>query len=355
MSLPIEQLIKHLLKEDLTTISEFLGYTTDSYENLEEKIEEVAIQMPEEELTHFFEKYNIDPYDPNERQQNCKYAFCYMGKKHNQTYCRHDRESKNEGESYVTNEQCDECPHFKSKFIEYPIQVNKINTEKFNNTGMHQTGTLVAIQPCGKEYKNKTYLGIYLGNLPYGPHVSYNEERKELSVKGFYNPAIYVFELKKIIFGMESWWQTLQSIDDFKEITKEDIENQPYVKMLRQINHESKPEPTHDDTKTVKVHVSMDIDCPAKNEEKLRRYLDHHIEYLVDLDNNMDVIKSIYNVKAYTDKKNDDSIKLMLLRSLIDDVLKTEPSDEELENKDDVLELYEEIHNLKQTFDNLDD
>lgn len=355
MSLRLELLTQHLLKEDLATISEFLGYTTDSYDNLKEKIEEVTAQMPDEELTPFFEKYGIDPYDPNERQQNCRHAFCYMGKKHNQTYCRHDRESRNEGESYVTNEQCNECQHFKSKFIEYPIQVNKINAERFDNTGLHRTGILVAINPCGKEYKNKTYLGIYLGNLPYAPHVSYNEERQELSVKGMQNPAIYVFELKKIIFGMESWWSEIESIDQFKEITKEDIENTPYVKMLRSMAKESATPPKTSEETTI-IHASMDIECPSENEEKLKRFLDHHIEYLVDFDSNQDVIKSISNVTAYNDSKSDNVEKLQILTALVQDILNTEPSDEELEksdNTDELLDIYAEIHNLKEALSNI--
>lgn len=172
-------------------------------------------------------------YQPNERQRKCRYAFCYMGKNHDQTYCRYDRDSREENESYMSNEQCEQCEHYKSKYIEYPITVDKIETKKFDMTGLHETGSLVRISPCGKEYEGKTYLGIYLGDLPHSPYISYTDETRVLNVSAMTNPAIYVFELKKIIFGFESWWQTIDSVDDLKDITDADIENQWYVKLAK--------------------------------------------------------------------------------------------------------------------------
>lgn len=354
MNLPTEMLIQKLLKEDFITISQFVGYPVYSDDNLKEKLKEAAAQMPEENLLEFFEKYGIDPYDPNERQQKCRFAFPYLGPNHNQTYCRYDRinnpENAKEGESYVTNEDCDKCPYYKSKYIEYPIKVNKINYDEFHFDKRRHETMFVAITPCAKEYENKTFLGLYLGDLPCSPTASYNEKCNELTVKAMHNPAIYVFELGKIIFGMQSWWKPLKSLDEFAAITKEDIESQPYMQALRQM---SKPNPPKTNGNTVNLRVTMNIECPAENEEKLRRFLDHHIEYLVDLDNNQDVIKSISNVTCHNiSNPADNGQKLQTAAIIIDDILETEASDDEIGDNEELMDLYAEIHNLHEALRN---
>lgn len=48
------------------------------------------------------------------------------------------------------------------------------------------------------------------------------------------NPAIYVFELKKIIYGCESYWNIIDDPNDFKEITKETLDNVWYVQLLKE-------------------------------------------------------------------------------------------------------------------------
>lgn len=58
-------------------------------------------------------------YKPSERQKNCKNSFPYMGKEMNKTYCRKlMQERKDAGEDdmsvCVSNEQCENCPDYKS-------------------------------------------------------------------------------------------------------------------------------------------------------------------------------------------------------------------------------------------------
>lgn len=50
------------------------------------------------------------------------------------------------------------------------------------------------------------------------------------------NPAIFVPELNKIIWGMECWWSEIESIDKSKAITDKDIENQWYVQLLKSMS-----------------------------------------------------------------------------------------------------------------------
>ena len=49
------------------------------------------------------------------------------------------------------------------------------------------------------------------------------------------NPAIFVPELKKIIYGYESWWGAITNKDDLSDlnISDEDIENTWYVQLLK--------------------------------------------------------------------------------------------------------------------------
>lgn len=148
-------------------------------------------------------------YKPSEKQKNCKYAFPYMGKEMNKTYCRKLMQERRDAEEddmsvCVSNEQCENCPDYESRYIEYPIQVNSIKCDKMKQLMMGRAGSLVKIRPCNKEYGDKTYLGLYLGNQPWSQTVSYNKELGELTVGMATNPAIYVFDLQRIIFGAEA-------------------------------------------------------------------------------------------------------------------------------------------------------
>lgn len=63
--------------------------------------------------------------------------------------------------------ECESCQKFKSKYVEYPITVHEIENKPIDTSGLgHEEGSLVAIRPCAKEYNEKTYIGIYIGDLP---------------------------------------------------------------------------------------------------------------------------------------------------------------------------------------------
>lgn len=47
------------------------------------------------------------------------------------------------------------------------------------------------------------------------------------------NPVIYVFELKKIIYGCESYWSFMKDSHDFEEIMQEMINGQWYIELLK--------------------------------------------------------------------------------------------------------------------------
>lgn len=92
-------------------------------------------------------------------------------------------------------------------------------------------GDFVKVRPSAED---KTFLGVYLGDTPIGLGISYKDEQSTLVIKpGVPNPAIYVPDLKRIVYGMESWWGRIASPDDLKEISDEDISNVWYVQALK--------------------------------------------------------------------------------------------------------------------------
>lgn len=97
-----------------------------------------------------------------------------------------------------------------------------------------ECGDFVSIRPCGDEYKDNTYLGIYIGDIALGSYATIKED-KVITELSMLNPAIYVPELKKVIFGAESWWGKIKSEEDFRKITNEDIKNVWYVRVLEQM------------------------------------------------------------------------------------------------------------------------
>lgn len=95
----------------------------------------------------------------------------------------------------------------------------------------------------------------------------------------------------------------------------------------------------------VKAIMSIETEKP----KELRRMLDHHMEYLIDFDEHRDTITSVADVMSYETESDNYRAKLEILSYIINDILATEPSDEELDDDEDMIDLYEEIHNLKES------
>jgi hypothetical protein len=101
---------------------------------------------------------------------------------------------------------------------------------------LRKPGTFVAIRPCAKECEGRTYLGLYLGDLAMGfmTHVSREIEAIKIDFS-WYNPAIWVFDLNKVVLGAESWWNPIKSEKHLRQITNNDIDNVWYVRAMRQM------------------------------------------------------------------------------------------------------------------------
>ncbi len=98
----------------------------------------------------------------------------------------------------------------------------------------NRSNSLVTIRPCDEQYKDKTFLGFLLGEIALNTMLSITDDKISCGFAN-YNPAIYVPELNKVIYGCESWWGMVNSEEDFKKISDQDIENIWYVKLYREM------------------------------------------------------------------------------------------------------------------------
>lgn len=116
-------------------------------------------------------------------------------------------------------------------------------TTHYRPTGLspeEKVGAPVRIRPCADNPEDKTYDGIYLGDFAVGFDIDYKEVEQTLYV-GFdtTNPAIWVPELNRVVFGYESWWGMVRTEEDrTAPITDEGIENIPYVQVLKALAEE---------------------------------------------------------------------------------------------------------------------
>ena len=149
----------------------------------------------------------------------------------------------------VSRADCILCSHFKSRYIEYPITVDNIQVQPLESFhSQHRLpGMPVAVRPVDDK---TTYLGFYLGELPWMHTVSYDETKHEITVGAANNPCILVPQLHKLVFGAESWWHPLESPEDLKEISDTVIQNQWYVQMAQDLMTQSMntTTATHGDT-----------------------------------------------------------------------------------------------------------
>lgn len=164
-----------------------------------------------------------------------------MGKQYNNFHCIVDGWEDDKIKS-VNEEICENCEKYSSRYIKYPLTIKgmEITFSDDCKRSLSKCGQLVKIIPCGEEYGNKTYLGILLGDLPISTIISFHPDSEKLHIGAMTNPSIFIPELKKIVYGCESWWKKIENPEDLKEITTDDIQNTWYVKLLIDMCSESK-------------------------------------------------------------------------------------------------------------------
>lgn len=97
-----------------------------------------------------------------------------------------------------------------------------------------KVGDMVSVKPVSGEGKEETFLGMMVGFADYKPTAIYNKATKKITfaMTGG-NPAMYVFKLKRVVYGFESFWKKIESDDQLRDITDKDIQNTWYVKALK--------------------------------------------------------------------------------------------------------------------------
>lgn len=147
-------------------------------------------------------------------------------------------------------------------FIEFPINVLGIHTPKTNEDGSlrrkDKVGGFVQIRPC-VDGPPKTYLGVYVGDLPFGVSASYNRASEVLSLhQGNFNPAIFVPALKRLVYGFESWWCFIESPEQLRQISDEDINSIWYVRALKELGGAKDTKDASDDFDRIDKLHSVD-------------------------------------------------------------------------------------------------
>lgn len=175
--------------------------------------------------------------DENRRVRRCRYSwFAFVDEEGNRIEptpkCSHEGMGNSR---FVDPDECETCPNFKSRYIEYPIEVDEIEIKGLFNSPFYsrQSGCLVKVRPCDEKYGGRTLLGLMLGDLPWQVSVRYDEQARKLTCGAIHNPAILVLETHEVVWGCESWWSEIDDPSGIRDITDDQIANQPYMKWLR--------------------------------------------------------------------------------------------------------------------------
>lgn len=98
------------------------------------------------------------------------------------------------------------------------------------------------------------------------------------------------------------------------------------------------------------IKAFMAIETDTENVEELRCTLRHHVDYLIDMNNNPD-IKSVANVISYNTDSKYDRGKLQMLSAIIEDILDSNPSASDYDDDEEASALYHAIHKLASALD----
>lgn len=182
--------------------------------------------------------------DEMRKVRRCRYStFAFVDEKGNRIEpapkCM--REGGMGDSRLIKAEECESCEHFKSRYIEYPIVVDAIETEDLLEKDFHSrgSGSLVRVRPCDEKYGGRTLLGLLLGDLPWQVTARYDEKTRKLTCDAIPNPAILVFETGEVVWGCESWWSEIDDPSELRDITDEQIAGQPYMKWLSELYGDS--------------------------------------------------------------------------------------------------------------------
>lgn len=135
------------------------------------------------------------------------------------------------------DETCWECSGSGQQRKPFPLVVTKI---KYGGQALQpslfKSGvTWVRVRPCDPECGGKTYLGWLLGEIAMGQSARMDADGTLNVSMSLHNPAIFVPDLERVVYGCGSWWAAIKTVDDLRKISDADIENVWYMKALKSI------------------------------------------------------------------------------------------------------------------------
>ena len=134
-------------------------------------------------------------------------------------------------------ESCDHCRGAGMVEAFWPRIVTDLEKDfdlHLANSLTAKRGDWVAVRSCSDKHGTQTYLGVMLGDLAISIGVGISEQTKMI-MSPHHNPAMYVPDLKDIVWGCGSWWHKISKPEDLEQITDKDIQNVWYVKCLSEI------------------------------------------------------------------------------------------------------------------------
>jgi hypothetical protein len=121
--------------------------------------------------------------------------------------------------------------------MKFPITVHGIAWEgelweKGPTLGRIEPGDLASVRPADADAR--TYLGVYLGAQCVHDSASLDPATGILRFRKFGgNPTFWIPTLKRVVYGMGSWWAKIDSPEKLKAITDADIAAVPYVQIMK--------------------------------------------------------------------------------------------------------------------------
>lgn len=180
----------------------------------------------------------------SERQQTCRrcllqpYRDCIKHESGIRCWCAKDPDHMKD----VTDPGlCEDCKDYKSKYIQFPLTVSDIVNDEVSQAADPEKTPRKQPVPCvvtpviGNP-ENKAYLGLYLGDWPWFLTSNYNESTKVLRTRIADNPLIYVFGPNTLVYGAESWWTRISTVEELeRELSKMQPQPGEYVTILKTI------------------------------------------------------------------------------------------------------------------------
>lgn len=120
--------------------------------------------------------------------------------------------------------------------IEYPVSVYGItfSGDFYRAREPYRPGSLVRVRPCESDFESKTFLGIYLGDYARSVGCSRNWKSGILEVYLVgNNPTIWIPSRERIVYGFNSWWGRIETVEQLTDISDETIDGLFYVQALK--------------------------------------------------------------------------------------------------------------------------